>query len=190
MADESYAATSLLEFLRQAPEQGLLNSAVAKSRYAAAEQLFTELDVNERADIRLIDLDDLVSRLHKIENSTIRPDVVELYKTRVQAALTDYLNWLGDPHSYVSIGGEASRRDKRDGVYGPEHTQERSALEEIVLATSERKLDLISVPLRETVTVYVSNLPLDLSAAEARKIAKVIEAMAQPAAGEPTDDAL
>lgn len=184
MADESFAATSLLEFLRQAPEQGLLNSAVAKSRYAAADQLFTELDVNERADIRLIDLDDLVSRLHKIEGSTIRPDVVELYKTRVQAALTDYLKWLGDARNYVSIGGEASRREKRDAIYGQEHSEESKALEGIVLATSERKLDLVSVPLREAVTVYVANLPLDLTAQEARKIAKVIEAMAQPSASE------
>ncbi len=178
MSDESYTSVRLLEFLRQAPEQGLLNAAVAKSRFAACEQLFTELNLNERADIRLIDVEDLCSRLHKIEGSTIRPDVVELYKTRVQAALTDYLAWLRAPTGFVSIGGESARRDKREAVYGREHSEESAALEEIVLATSERKLDLVSVPLRDDVTVFISNLPLNLSVSEAEKISNVVQALA------------
>ena len=184
MSDESYSSKRLLEFLRQAPEQGLLNAAVAKSRFAAAEQLFTELNLNERNDIRLIDVDDLCSRLHKIEGSTIRPDVLELYKTRVQAALTDYLSWLGAPSGFVSVGGESARRDKREGAYGREHSMESQALEEIVLATSERKLDLVSVPLREGVTVFSSNLPLDLTAPEATKISRVVQALADDGSNE------
>ena len=39
----------------------------------------------------------------------------------------------------------------------------------------------MAVPLREDRTVYVQNLPLDLSLAEAKKISRVILAMARDA---------
>jgi len=181
MSDEMYRATRLVEFLRQAPEQGLLNSAVAKSRFAAVEQVFTELNATERRDIRLIDVDSVCSRLHKIEGSTIRPEVVELYKTRVQAALADYLAWVADPKAFTSIGGDAVRGKRRHALSDRERSLEANALEEIALSTSERRTDLIAVPLRPNVTVYVANLPLDLTEPEARRIAKVVEALAQPA---------
>ena len=182
MSEEMYRSSRLVEFLRQAPGQGLLNSAVAKSRFAAVEQVFTELSADERRDIRLIDVDVVCARLHKLEGSTIRPEVVELYKTRVQAALTDYLAWVKDPKGFASIGGEAVRGKKRSARSDSERSLEAGALEEIALSTSERRSDLVAVPLRENVTVYVANLPLDLSAQEAKRITGVIEALAQPAA--------
>jgi hypothetical protein len=180
MSDEQYRAARLVEFLRQAPEQGLLNSAVAKSRFAAVEQVFAELNADERRDIRLIDVDAVCARLHKIEGSSIRPEVVELYKSRVHAALVDYLNWVKDAKSFTSIGGEAPLVKKRGPLSDRERSRESAALEEIKLATTGQRDDLVSVPLREGVTVHIANLPLDLSAHEARRIAGVIEALARP----------
>lgn len=181
MSDEDFRSTRLVEFLRQAPEQGLLNAAVAKSRFAAVEQVFTELNPEEKRDIRLIDVDRVCARLHKIEGSSIRPEVVALYRTRVEAALTDYLAWLANPKGFASIGGEAPRGEKRGALSDRERSIEESALEEIALSTSERRPDLISVPLRENVTVFIANLPLDLSEQEAQRIAGVIEALARTA---------
>lgn len=184
MSDEDFTSSRLMEFLRQAPEQGLLNSAVAKSRFIAVEQVFTELNGSERRDIRMIDVDTLCARLHKIQGSTIRREVVELYKTRVQAALTDYFAWLENPTSFASIGGESARGIKRTAVSDRETSLETHALEEIALSTSERRPDLISIPLRENLTVFVANMPLDLTEPEASKIARVIEALVQgPSAG-------
>lgn len=181
MSDEDFSASRLVEFLRQAPEQGLLNSAVAKSRFIAVEQVFTELNGSERRDIRMIDVDSLCARLHKIQGSTIRREVVDLYKARVEAALTDYLAWRENPSGFSSIGGESARGAKRSAVSDREASLETRALEEIALSTSERKPDLVSIPLRENVTVFVANMPLDLTEPEARKIARVIEALVQGA---------
>jgi len=180
MSDEQYRSARLVEFLRQAPEQGLLNSAVAKSRFAAVEQVFAELNAEERRDIRLIDVDTVCARLHKIEGSSIRPEVVELYKSRVQAALADYLAWVRDPKGFASIGGESPRARKRTALSDQERSVESGALEEIRLATTGPRDDLVSVPLRENLTVHIANLPLDLSQQEARRIAGVIEALARP----------
>jgi hypothetical protein len=182
MSDEQYRSSSLVEFLRQAPEQGLLNSAVAKSRFAAVERVFAELSAEERRDIRLIDVESVCARLHKIEGSSIRPEVVDLYRSRVQAALTDYLAWVVDPKGFSSIGGEAIRGRKRTALSDRERSAEEGALEEIKLATTGHRDDMVSVPLRENLTVHIANLPLDLSAQEAKRIAGVIEALARPAA--------
>lgn len=180
MANEDYTPERLLEFLRQAPVQGLLNPALARSRATAIDQLFAALHADERADIRLIDVDRLAGRVHKMEGSTIRPEVVELYRTRVQEALVDYLAWLENPKTFASVAGYSLRRDIRGLAFGADDPEEARALEDIALQTSERPRDHISVPLREGVTVYITNLPLDLSAAEAGRIARVVGALAQP----------
>lgn len=177
MADE-YTPERLLDFLREAPTQGLLNPAVARSRASALEQLSSVLTREEKSDIRLIDVDRLAGRLHKIEGSTLRPEVVELYRTRVHEALIDYLAWLKNPSTFATISGHTLRRDIRSFVAESDSAEVSRALEDIALATSERRKDYIAVPLREHVTVYITNLPLDLDRAEADRIACVVSALA------------
>ncbi|TQV81056.1 hypothetical protein [Aliikangiella coralliicola] len=176
---EDYTQEHLINFLRGATIEGLLNPAVAKSRLNAVENLFVELTDEERKDLRLVDVDVLCSRFHKLHDSSIRPEVLELYHKRTSAALVDYFSWLDDPGSFFSIGGDTIRKDKRYKASEKEVSFEQKALEEITLATSERAADIFSIPLREDKTVYVQNLPLDLTQKEALKIAKVIQALAQ-----------
>jgi hypothetical protein len=187
VADEDYTQEKLLEFLREAPTQGVLNPAVARSRANAIEHLFPVLTREERADVRLIDLDRLVGRLHTIEGSTLRPEVVELYRNRVHEALVDYLAWLANPKTFATISGHTLRRDFRAQSAASDNAEEMHALEGIALATSERRKDYIPVPLRADVTVYITNLPLDLTTAEADKIARVVAALAVPGATEVSD---
>lgn len=188
MAAHDYTPDSLLNFLRSSGMQGLINPAVAKSRVNAVEQLFTELNDEERADIRKIDVDRLCQRLHKIQDSSIRPEVVMLYNKRVQAALADYFAWLDDPKTFSSIGGDSIRKEKRYTPTEKEVSREQKALEEITLSVSEWAGDIIAIPLREDRTVYVQNLPLDLTRREANKIARVIAALAQDADAPGTDE--
>ena len=181
MASNDYTPDRLMAFLRDGAVKGLINPAVAKSRLSAVEQLFVELDERERADIRRIAVDRLCPRLHKLQDSSIRPEVVAVYNKRAQAALTDYFAWLDNPQGFSSIGGDGLRKEKRHAASDKELAREQKALEEITLAASELPTDLVAVPLREDRTVYVQNLPLDLSLAEAKKISRVILAMARDA---------
>ena len=181
MAANDYTPDKLMAFLRDAAVKGLVNPAVAKSRLSAVEQLFVELDDQERADIRRIDVDRLCQRLHKLQDSSIRPEVVAVYNKRVQAALADYFAWLDNPQGFSSIGGDGLRKEKRHAASDKELAREQKALEEITLAASEIPADLVAVPLREDRTVYVQNLPLDLTLQEATKISRVILAMARDA---------
>ncbi len=189
MAPSDYTPDRLLNFLRSSGMQGLINPAVAKSRVNAIEALFVELNDEERADIRKIDVDRLCQRLHKIQDSSIRPEVVMLYNKRVQAALADYFAWLDNPKGFSSVGGDSLRKEKRYSPSDKEVAREQKALEEITLSVSEWASDIIAIPLREDRTIYVQHLPLDLSRAEASKISRVIMALAQDAdAAGPDED--
>lgn len=183
MSADAYTPARLLDFLREAPSQGVLNPAVARSRASAIEHLFTELTDEERADLRRVNTDALAARLHSIEGSTIRPEVLNLYKERVHEALLDYFAWLDNPKGFASNSGHALRREMRAFLAKPASEEEARALEDIALATSERRRDMLSIPLREGVTVYITSLPLDLRADEAERISRVVLALATTAAG-------
>jgi len=189
-SNEDYTADRLVQFLRQSTIEGLLNPAIAKSRLNAVEQLSFELTSEEKGDLRLIDVDALCLRVHKLHDSSIRPEVLELYNKRLKAALVDYFSWLDNPSAFFSIGGDTIKKDNRYKTSEKEKSHEQKALEDITLATSERVSEIFSIPLRDDRTVYLQNLPLNLTKAEAAKIAKVVKALVveQPSSKKVSED--
>lgn len=176
-----YSRDGLLAFLREAAMAGHMNPATARSRLNAAQQLFTHLSASEAKDLRRIDVDELAARCHKLQGGTVRPEVVSVYARRLQHALTDYFGFLEDPDRFVSVGAE--RRTLRRRGEGAQRSDEERALEEIRLGSPNHRPDVMPIPLREGRVVYVHDLPADLTPAEARKIARVIEALAEEPGG-------
>jgi hypothetical protein len=173
--NESYSADALLKFLKQAGMEGLINPAAARARRKAAEQLVAELSDEERADIRRIDVDDLVSRFHKLEGSSIRSETLRVYAERFRHALDEYLDWLDDPQSFMG----ARREKARAFVRGPEAVApEQRAAERVTLEATENPPNVVPVQIRDDHVVYLANLPLKLTGDEADKIARVVRAFA------------
>jgi len=169
---ESYTAEALLNFLKQAGMEGLINPATARARRRALEQLADELTDDERRDIRRIDVDDLVSRFHKLEGSSIRSETLEIYGQRVSAALEEYLGWLAQPDSFNRARREKARAFSR----GEPVTPEQRAAEQVTLEATENPSNVVPVPIRDDHVVYLANLPIDLTPEEAARIARVIKA--------------
>ena len=177
MSNKDYSLSAFKEFLRQAAVTGITKPATARSRKLATEQLLIQLKSHEQLDLRLLDVDELCSRFHKLQGSTIRPETLQLYNERLSGALKDFVSWTGDPVSFVSVEGE-----KRESVLiaardTPEQTRAR---EELVLNPPRSPYDIFPVPLREDLVVYLQNIPLDMTQAEADKIAAVVHALALP----------
>lgn len=176
--DGSWTAESLLKFLKQAGMEGLINPAAARARRNAVEQLYSELTEGEREDVRTLDVDELASRFHKLEGSSIRTEALALYVERFKMALADFLSWQEDPETFHSVGGERHRALKRRPDGRSAISQEQAAAERITLEATENPSNIVPVPLRPTRVVYLANLPLDLTPAEADKIARVVKAFA------------
>lgn len=173
-SSESYTAEALLNFLKQAGMEGLINPATARARRKALEQLASELTEEERRDIRRIDVDDLLSRFHKLEGSSIRSETLQIYGQRVGAALTEYLDWLENPQTFTKARRERPRAFSR----GEPITPEQQAAERVTLEATENPSNVVPVPIRDDHVVYLANVPLDLSPEEAARIARVIRAFA------------
>ncbi len=177
MTDKDYSQTAFLEFLRHGAVTGLTTPAVARSRKLAAEHLLVQLKSDERLDLRLLDVDELCSRFHKLQGSTIRPENLQLYNERLTSGLKDFVSWTSDPVNFKSVEGE---KHESVMVAGRDDPGQARAREELALNPPRSPHDIFPVPIREDLVVYLQNIPLDMSQAEARKIAAVVEALALP----------
>ncbi|MFT4766923.1 MAG: hypothetical protein ACI8RN_000047 [Glaciecola sp.] len=176
-----YSSDGLLLFLRDATLAGRLTPSAAKSRRAAAQTLFAELSDSESADLRTLDIDALKSRFLDTQGGRLRAEVVELYAERLRWALEDYFRFVASPNQFVSSSAAASQDTalRRDELL-PKTSQER-ALEAVRLTAPRQRSDVIPIPLKADRVVYLHGLPVDLTPQEARKIARVVEALATEA---------
>ena len=177
MPAKDYSHTAFLEFLRQGAVTGISNPATARSRKLAAQELLGQLKPHERKDLRVLDVDELCSRFHKLQGSTIRPESIQLYNERLTSGLKDFVAWTSDPINFRSVEGE----QKESVAVAARDTEDQAQVrQELVLNPPRSPFDIFPVPLREDLVVYLQNIPLDLSQAEARKIAAVVQALALP----------
>lgn len=177
MTDKDYSQTAFLKFLRQGAVTGITSPATARSRKLAAEQLLVQLKSHERLDLRLLDVDELCSRFHKLQGSAIRPESIQVYKDRLCNALKDFIAWTNDPAGFQSIEGEKSEAVLAAARDTPGQALAREAL---ALNPPRSPHDIFPIPIREDLVVYLQNVPLDMTQAEARKIAAVVRALALP----------
>lgn len=177
MTEKDYSQSAFLKFLREGAVTGLTSPATARSRKLAAENLLVQLKPHERADLRLLDVDELCSRFHKLQGSTIRPENIQLYNERLCGALKDFISWTSDPAGFQSIEGE---KPEAVLVAARDTPGQAQAREELALNPPRSPHDIFPIPIREDLVVYLQNVPLDLTRAEARKIAAVVQALALP----------
>jgi hypothetical protein len=175
MSTEDYSKKGLLNHLREAAKSGILNPAVARSRNIAAQQLLDHVTPQESENLRCLDVDVLCSRIHKLEETSMRIEALNLYNSRLKSALSDYFSWLEDPENFCSNGSSSNTANSQAKM----SKQEKKALEEITLSQTKAQTDIIPVPIREDLTVFIKDLPMDLTAKEAAKIVRVIKAYSQ-----------
>jgi len=177
MAEKDYSEAAFQDFMRQSAVSGLLKPSVARARKLAAEQLLVEVKSHEKTDMRLLDVDELCLRFHKLQDSTIRPESLDLYRSRLKDALADFIQWTDDPASFMPRKSETKAvRESRKR----ESAGEARAREQLALNPPRQPHDIFPVPLREDLVVYIQNVPLDMTQKEAAKIAAVIHALADP----------
>jgi hypothetical protein len=180
--ETDYSSDGLLTFLREAALAGRMTPAVARTRRAAAEALFEKLTATEAEDLRNLELDALMARFLDIHGSGLRSEVVQLYGERLYDALDDYFRFLRAPEEFKSRRPRALTTPRRSGDSGDSgdnaDAEETRALEAVRLSAPTQRPDVMPVQLGEGRVVYLHGIPPDLTTAEARKLARVIEALA------------
>lgn len=182
MADRSRAA--LLDFLDYLAAKGLMAKATVAARKAASSQILGILESDEAADVTAIDLNQVVHRFQNLHGKKYTPQSLTTYKSRVKAAIDDFTSYSANPLAFRPSVQSRERSKPKNGK--PSSTQKASDdAEPIKIDTNPRPVhsavassNILPIPLRVDLTVFIQGLPFDLSAQEARKISNVVLAMA------------
>lgn len=184
MANRSRAA--LLDFLEYLAAKGLMAKATVGARKAASTQILGILEEDEAADVTALDLDQVVHRFQNLHGKKYTPQSLTTYKSRVKAAIDDFASYSANPLAFrPSVQSRERAKPKNDKNPSPPKAPENA--ETVKTESSPRPVhsavassNILPIPLRADLTVFIQGLPFDLSAQEARKISNVVLAMAPP----------
>jgi hypothetical protein len=182
MADRS--RTALLEFLDYLAAKGLMAKATVAARKAASTQILGILESEEAADVTVLDLDQVVHRFQNLHGKKYTPQSLTTYKSRVKAAIDDFASYSVNPLAFRPSVQSRERGKAKNGKLPPapkasdDVEQVRPEVNSRPVHSAMASSNILPIPLRADLTVFIQGLPFNLTAQEARKISNVVLAMA------------
>lgn len=178
MSDRSLA--SLIEFLEWTAEKGLMAKNTVGGRKAAVSQVLGVLDPEEQGDVTTVDLDGAMTRFINLHGKKYNTSSLNVYKSRTNAAIKDFQQWLADPLSFKPQSGKAEKGGNKPPKKKPVPVPETPspAGSGPAMHPAQSTANVFPIQIRENLIVRIHGLPFDLSKAEAERIANVVRAMA------------
>lgn len=177
----------LLDFLNHAGERGLMPAATAQALAVATRNVFSVLDGAERSKLPLDDLDGVIRRFNNKRARDFRPASLKEYARRVRRAVEMYQQWKADPANFTVKTRATNTSGKKGRENGPAAAPavSRAVSEDTEAAATPLLLHPTTTggyqtafPLRPGQVVTISNVPPDMSPAEADRLAKFIRLLA------------
>lgn len=179
MSERSLPA--LLEFLEWTSEKGIMAKNTVAGRKAAVGKVLGVLDPEEQADVTAIDLDSTMTRFFNLHGKDYNTSSLNVYKSRTNAAINDFQEWLADPLAFKPQSNKADKKAvKKPADKGsPKNSSAADETGPISVSSSQSTaVNVFPIQIRENLVVRIHGLPFDLSKSEADRIANVIKAMA------------
>lgn len=179
---DTHSADDLLDFLTHAAERGLMPAATAQALSVATRNVVSVLDDAERADLPLDDLDGIIRRFTNKRARDFNPATLKEYGRRLERAVSMYLRWREDPASFT-VKTRATKSPKKKERGQPARQSEAPVSqptpgEPSVRAVSDGSGYGTAFPVRPGQVVTIGNVPHDLTAAEAERLAQFIRLLA------------
>lgn len=181
MTDKDYSLDALNKFFDSAAKRGMLKPNTAQSRKLAANKILAVLDASEKADLRKVDLEKTFERFQNLQGTEYKPDSLKVYLSRLRTAVLDFTSHADNPAGFKSASTQRASSKGKRGTEGnvTKKVEGGDAIEQSGKYESHDSQHIVvPVPLREGLTVKISNLPSDLTAAEAGRLAAIIKAYA------------
>lgn len=175
--DDRKSREALAEFLDYLAQKGLLADATARARKAAASKILGILDDQEAQDITEININDVVARFQRLHGKRYTPESLLTYKSRLKSALTDFVSYLDNPLAFRSSTQTRERSKKTPDISGNQINEPRVELRNEHRQAAIASSNILPIPLRPDLIIYIQGLPFDLKESEAKKIAAVVAAM-------------
>ncbi|WP_233841472.1 hypothetical protein [Dyella sp. 2HG41-7] len=185
--DGQKSREALLDFLQYVAQKGLMAPATARARKAAVGKVLGILDERESRDVTSIDLDAVMQRFGHLQGKGYTPDSLVTYKSRVRSALDDFASYVKNPLAFkpnVQSRERKSSASPKTTANSPKNISEDltpdTPRQSISAVAGPMASSILPIPIRADLTIYIQGLPFDLTASEAKKIASVVQAMANP----------
>jgi hypothetical protein len=176
-----------LEFLDWLGTKGLLPTNTAHARKAVANKVLEALDPSELEDITALDIDQVMLRFTNKFGKRYTPASLRTYRSRFETSISDFASYCENPVGFKLSGrvrptaqtieklenGEIKKRliRKRPAPANP------TTLETTDSARTSPS-SVVPIQIRENLTISVGPIPFDFTAAEAKRVANVILALA------------
>lgn len=174
-----YSPDDLTDFLTHAGERGLIPAATAQALAVATRNVFSVLDENERVDLHLEDIEGVIRRFNNKRARDFNPTSLAEYGRRVKRAVELYLRWREDPAKFTVKTRATNQGRKKEQAAGAAPLQVGEPLPDEADAPALRPGGYSTAfPVRPGQVVTISNIPHDLSTAEAERLAQFIRLLA------------
>lgn len=175
-----YSEAELISFLDYLANKNLLNTSTVSARKAASIKILSAVDEDEKADLRILDRDQLFHRFANKYGKDFTPESLVTYKSRYNLALNHFLEYKQNPAAF-KIGN--SKKTIKDSNAGKKSTSKKSPplsqekfTNSVPNGALEQKTYVLQIPISDGRLIEIRNLPMDLNELDAKKIAGIITA--------------
>ena len=170
----AYSLDDLLDFLDHAGDRGLMPTATAQALAVASRNVLGVLGEQERLDLSRQDLDGVIKRFNNKRAKDFSPSSLKEYARRVHRAVELFLTWREDPANFtvktrVTTGTRKKEKGKSSSTQETESEPNHSDQRPPAPGTYNS-----AMPVRPGVVVMLSNVPYDLTRAEAERLANFV----------------
>lgn len=188
MVTRDYSLDSFNKFLDHVIEKGLMKPETAKGRKRAANSILGILEPDECTDLREIDVDHVSHRFANLQGTEFKPASLKVYQSRLRSALSDFVRYVEDPIGFKSAVNTRATKASEKSKATAKNTAKTvgnyidaaptGGTDNTDTKTETHSSLVFPIPIRPGLIVKVSNIPDDLTQAEAEKLSAVIKALA------------
>lgn len=173
----AYSSDDLLEFLDHAGDRGLMPAATAQALAVATRNVLSVLSDEEKQDLSHQDLDSVIKRFNNKRAKEFNPSSLKEYARRLHRAVDLFLGWRDDPANFTVKTRSTNSTRKQDRTReAPSPLQESSSHSEMVYPRPGTYNS--AIPVRAGVVITLTNVPYDLTSAEADRLANFVRMLA------------
>lgn len=183
MADKDYSLDALNRFFDFAATKGILKRNTAQSKKMAANKVLAVAEDAEKADLRTADIEATFERFQNLQGTEYKPESLQVYLSRVRSAVAEFISYVDNPAGFkpstttrTRSKNEKKQKDKATAPRMEDVSSNRT--EPPGHVEHDQPHIIVPIPLREGLTLKISNIPADLTVAEANRIAAIIKAYA------------
>lgn len=185
-----YSLEALLDFLTHASQRGILPTATAAALTVAARSVLGMLNPDEQHDLRTTNLDSAINRFNNKRAEDVSPASLKEYGQRTRRAVEHFLRWHDDPENFSAKTrqtkkraallnkGQASPQQGGADTYDAQQVESRTVMEPQVVDQEKLELYDTAFPIRPGVVAWLTNIPYNLTKAEAERLAQFVRMLA------------